>query len=181
MNISKNVWTYLFLQDLSKLAHESGGKLKDAQTAPDENKASIHAAESISCKPIDSLPLSFFQPKRDKMSGLSRKAKRRKMIAEEDKEYNDSRAIDASIRSAKKANRPDKIGVPEKRPTRPTKKKSKSIAKKSKGGSAFESDFGQKSKSSNEGIRARKDDAIKSSKKGGVGGKTKKKGPPKRK
>lgn len=121
-----------------------------------------------------------FQPKRDKFSGLSRKAKRRKIIAEEDKEYNDSQAINASIRSAKKANRPAKIGEPDKKSTRPVKKKSKSTTEKSKGGSVFESDFGQKSKSSNEGIRARKDDAIKSNKKGGSGGggKTKRKGPP---
>lgn len=89
------------------------------------------------------------------------------MIAEEDKEFNDQQAISASIRAAKKASRPDKIGVPEKRPTRPAKK---SKAKKlRKGGSAFESDFGSKT-ASREGIRSRKDDAQKGAKKSGSKG-----------
>ncbi|KAH9480511.1 nucleolar DEAD-box protein required for synthesis of 60S ribosomal subunit [Psilocybe cubensis] len=140
-------------EDLSKLVHENGNKLKAAQKAP----------------------------KRDKMSGLSRKAKRRKLIAEEDKEFNDSKAINASIRSAKKANRPAKIGLPEQKLARPSKKKNKSAAKISKGKGIFESDFGQKFKSTNEGIRAKRDDAIKTSKKIGKGGKLKNKGPHKRK
>lgn len=118
------------------------------------------------------------------MSGLSRKAKRRKMIMEEDKEFNDEKSIQASIRSAKKASRPGKIGEPEKKPTGPAKKKRKTVVKKPRaGGSAFESDFGSKPKV-REGIRARKDDAVKGVKRGGakpgkVGGKTK--GKPRRK
>ena len=112
------------------------------------------------------------------MSGLSRKAKRRKMIMEEDKEFNDQKSINASIRSAKKAGRPCKIGEPEKKSTGPAKKKRRTVVKKPRaGGSAFENDLGSKTKV-REGIRARKDDAIKGAKKGGTktgkaGGKTK--------
>lgn len=117
------------------------------------------------------------------MSGLSRKAKRRKMIMEEDKEFDDNKVIGASIRSAKKANRPGKIGEPEKKPTGPAKKKRKTVSKKPRAGaSAFESDFGSKPKA-HEGIRAKKDDAVKGAKKGGkpskAGGKGK--GKPRRK
>ncbi|GLB36171.1 putative DEAD-domain-containing protein [Lyophyllum shimeji] len=54
-------------------------------------------------------------PKRDKFAGLSRKAKRRKMIMEEDAETGDQKSLNAAIRSAKKSARPPKIGVPEKR------------------------------------------------------------------
>ncbi|KAH9985378.1 DEAD-domain-containing protein [Russula compacta] len=53
------------------------------------------------------------KPKRDKFSGLTRRAKRRKLASEgETKE--DRRATDAAIRSAKKTARPAKIGVPNK-------------------------------------------------------------------
>ena len=109
--------------------------------------------------------------------------KRRKMIAEEDKEMGDQKVINASIRSAKKAARPDKIGAPERKVSRPPKKKAKTVKKPKAGGSAFESDFGQKLKS-REGIRAKKDDAIKGAKKGGskAGNKVKGgKGKPRRK
>lgn len=51
--------------------------------------------------------------KRNKLSGLSRKAKRRKLAVEADKEFGDSKSINAAIRSAKKALRPAKIGLPE--------------------------------------------------------------------
>ncbi|KAF8964183.1 ATP-dependent RNA helicase drs1 [Flammula alnicola] len=131
-------------EDLSKQLHENGGKLNSKKNPVDENK-----------------------PKRDKMSGLSRKAKRRKMIMEEDKEMGDDRSIKAAIRSAKKDARPSKIGIPEKKISGPPKKKHKTSGQKPRvGGSAFESDLGQKSKS-REGIRARKDDAVKQGKKGG--------------
>ncbi|KAF8642276.1 hypothetical protein AX16_009549 [Volvariella volvacea WC 439] len=49
--------------------------------------------------------------KRDKFSGLSRRAKRRKMAQEEDEELGDKRSLNAAIRSAKKAARPTKIGL----------------------------------------------------------------------
>ncbi|KAF4617460.1 hypothetical protein D9613_006091 [Agrocybe pediades] len=134
--------------ELSKLLHENGGKLQATKKAIDENK-----------------------PKRDKMSGLSRRAKRRKMIMEEDKELGDSKVLNASIRAAKKAARPAKIGEPEKKPSRPVKKKQKqkSGSKKPFTGSLFDSELGQKAKatSSREGIRARKDDAVKLGKKAG--------------
>lgn len=51
----------------------------------------------------------LLQPKRDKFSGLSRKAKRRKMTLEEDKEAGDSGVLKAAIRSAKRSSRPSKI------------------------------------------------------------------------
>jgi len=49
------------------------------------------------------------KPKRDKSSGISRKAKRRKMTLEEDKEVGDSGVLKAAIRSAKRSSRPSKI------------------------------------------------------------------------
>ncbi|KAK2461899.1 hypothetical protein APHAL10511_006362 [Amanita phalloides] len=52
--------------------------------------------------------------RRDRLSGLSRKAKRRKMSTEEEKEGGDKRALDAAIRLAKRSNRPAKIGAMEK-------------------------------------------------------------------
>ncbi|KDR82696.1 hypothetical protein GALMADRAFT_238187 [Galerina marginata CBS 339.88] len=131
-------------EDLSKFIHETGGKPSKVTKALDENK-----------------------PKRDKSSGLSRKAKRRKMIMEEDKELGDSKSLNAAIRSAKKAARPPKIGEPERKVSKPSKKKQKSSPKKPRTGSSFESDLGQKSKSSREGIRAKKGDAVKLGKKGG--------------
>lgn len=147
---------------MSKLLHETGGKLKATKKELDENKVcqinTLH-------RQLSDLTL---QPKRDKMSGLSRKAKRRKMIMEEDKEFGDSKSMNASIRAAKKAARPAKIGVPEKKPSRPVKKH-KSTAKKSRTDSVFSSELGQKAKAtpSREGIRAKKDDAVKLGKKGG--------------
>jgi ATP-dependent RNA helicase DDX27 len=60
------------------------------------------------------------QPKRDKYDGLSRRTKRRKMAAEDDKEFNDQAAVAASIRSAKKSNRPRPITEDE--PTKQGKK-----------------------------------------------------------
>ncbi|KAF8158306.1 P-loop containing nucleoside triphosphate hydrolase protein [Crassisporium funariophilum] len=140
-------------QDLSKKLHETGGKV-------DRKK-----------------PVEVEKPKRDKLAGLSRKAKRRKMTMEEDKELGDDKGISAAIRSAKKAARPAKIGVPERKDSKPSKKKRKVSLKDARTGNAFGSDYGQKS-TSREGIRAKKDDAVRLGKKGGnkTGNKTKKKG-----
>ena len=48
--------------------------------------------------------------KHDKFAGLSRKLKRRKMAAEADKEFNDTKVLSSSIRAAKRDQRPKKIG-----------------------------------------------------------------------
>jgi ATP-dependent RNA helicase DDX27 len=66
------------------------------------------------------------QPKRDKHSGLTRKAKRRKLVMEADKVHD--KTMNAAIRSAKKASRPTKIGFLE-----PVKTKQKAVTKRSKG------------------------------------------------
>lgn len=84
---------------------------------------------------------------------------------EEDQELNDSKSINSAIRSAKKAHRPVKIGMPEPKNTKKSKKTRSSLSKKGK--SAFDSDLGSKRKVI-EGVRSKKDDAIRSStKKGG--------------
>jgi ATP-dependent RNA helicase DDX27 len=146
--------TTLSIAEISKQQYEKGfvpssKKGKDKQ-AVDENK-----------------------PKRDKFSGLSRRAKRRKLAMEEDKESGDVGAISASIRSAKKAGRPARIGEPERRaPTKRDKKRDrKSKAKKavrvSRAG--FDQELGHKKGTLNEGVRAKRGDAI-----GGMGKKGKK-------
>ncbi|KAL1737761.1 hypothetical protein HDZ31DRAFT_78905, partial [Schizophyllum fasciatum] len=101
------------------------------------------------------------KPKRDKFSGLSRKAKRRKLANEEDEA--DTKAVDAAIRSAKKAGRPTKIGLPEARPAKSGKSKKKGKPTKVTGsspGGSFDRDLGQKGSKSSEGIRAKKSDAV---------------------
>ena len=107
---------------------------------------------------------TLLQPKRDKFSGLTRRAKRRKLAMEED--AMETGAIRAAVRSAKKAYRPVKIGEKESKPLR--SKASKKQRKKSgaKTGGGFDKDLGQRS--SREGVRAKKGDII--------GGMNKKKG-----
>ncbi|KAH0590710.1 nucleolar DEAD-box protein required for synthesis of 60S ribosomal subunit, variant 2 [Termitomyces sp. 'cryptogamus'] len=96
-------------------------------------------------------------PKRDKFAGLSRRAKRRKMMIEEDAKSGEEKAVDAAIRLAKKSARPAKIGFPQ----RPTKSKSKNKVRKviSNAKEVFDYDlegkFGKR-----EGVRAKKNDAI---------------------
>lgn len=93
------------------------------------------------------------------------------MANEDDEELGDRGAVHASIRSAKKAARPAKIGVPEKRPTKSKGKDRKSGPKKvtARAGGAFDRDFGQKggaaaSPGRREGVRAKKGDTV-----GGMG------------
>ncbi|ESK88904.1 atp-dependent rna helicase [Moniliophthora roreri MCA 2997] len=108
------------------------------------------------------------KPKRDKFSGLSRKAKRRKLAMEED--GGDNRAVNAAIRSAKKAARPAKIGEPERRFERSSskaKKKARAKVTNSRGG-AFDKDFGDNA-SRHEGVRAKQGDAIGGMRKKGKG------------
>ncbi|KAJ7783807.1 DEAD-domain-containing protein [Mycena maculata] len=100
------------------------------------------------------------KPKRDKFSGLTRKAKRRKLAREEDEELGDDGATKAAIRSAKKSARPTKIGVLV--PRKPTKKAARNAHKKvtARTGGAFDRDLGHKGGSSGEGVRSKKGDAV---------------------
>ncbi|KAG6851047.1 hypothetical protein H0H93_002939 [Arthromyces matolae] len=93
------------------------------------------------------------KPKRDKFAGLSRKAKRRKLAIEEDAKTDDSRGINAAIRSAKRSAQPTKIGLPE----RTKKPNTKSRKGKSRG--TFDRDLERKA-GNREGARAQKTDAI---------------------
>ncbi|KAH9946632.1 DEAD-domain-containing protein [Amylocystis lapponica] len=108
------------------------------------------------------------KPKRDKLSGLSRRMKRRKMAMEEDEAAGESGAIRAAVRSAKKAARPARIGEAERRPAQGNKKRERKKEQRTKGkvvaraGGAFENDLGQRAV--REGLRAKKGDAI-----GGMG------------
>ena len=86
--------------------------------------------------------------KRDKLSGLTRRAKRRKLTSEgETKE--DRRATDAAIRSAKKAARPARISVPNEAAQSKTKETSRL------GKAGFSHDQGSRG-SRKEGIRAKR-------------------------
>lgn len=90
---------------------------------------------------------------------------------EEDKELGDNKSVNAAIRSAKKAARPAKIGVPERKVSKPPKKKRKVTARS---GNTFDSDIGQKS-TSREGVRAKKGDTVKLGKTSGKKGKGRRK------
>ncbi len=100
------------------------------------------------------------KPKRDKFSGLTRRAKRRKLASEEET-GEERRSTDAAIRSAKKSARPAKIGVPS---GPPASRNGKSKQKRKRGGSSkvgFNYDRGLKA-SRREGNHAkRKGDAAK--------------------
>ncbi|KAN0065130.1 nucleolar DEAD-box protein required for synthesis of 60S ribosomal subunit [Thecaphora frezii] len=94
---------------------------------------------------------------RDKYAGLSRRRKRSRMMREEmEREAkesgsggrNDSVAIDAAVRAAKKANRPKALGVPEPKVSKTSKKKTTSVkkadkeaGKKAKGNGKVKSSF----------------------------------------
>jgi ATP-dependent RNA helicase DDX27 len=79
------------------------------------------------------------------------------MAMEADKEFGDSKVLNAAIRTAKKAARPEKIGNP---PSKSPTQKSKVTSRRR---SAFEQDLSGK-RGRGEGIRAKKGDAI-----GGMG------------
>ncbi|KAL4069605.1 P-loop containing nucleoside triphosphate hydrolase protein [Scleroderma yunnanense] len=96
--------------------------------------------------------------KRDKYAGLSRKAKRRKMAIEAEKEPGQKGAIDAAIRSAKRQARPGKVGkIQTKNTTLVGQRKTSKVS--SRTGSVFNRDLSAK-KNTREGIRAKKGDAI---------------------
>lgn len=139
---------------MSKQRYESTASSKKPEkkpNAPETNKV-CHDFLSLFGVAHD---VSLSQPKRDKFSGLTRRAKRRKTAMEEDE--TDQHAIGASIRSAKKAMRPKKIGMPEPRPQREKPKKARG-QKKQKNVSSFDRDLGQRPKT--EGIRAKKGDSV---------------------
>ena len=77
------------------------------------------------------------------------------MATEEDEA--DHGAIGASIRNAKKAMRPTKIGMPE-AGAQKTKGKGTRGVPKQKGASSFDRDLGQRPKT--EGLRAKKGDSV---------------------
>jgi len=78
------------------------------------------------------------------------------MATEEDE--TDQRAIGASIRNAKKAMKPAKIGMPEAGPQRAKARKMQGTSKKQKHPSSFDRDLGQRTKT--EGVRAKKGDSV---------------------
>jgi ATP-dependent RNA helicase DDX27 len=120
------------------------------------------------------------KPKRDKFSGLTRRAKRRKLAREADAEFNDTRATDAAVRSAKRAQRPSKIGEP----LKPSKiavgrKKEKKKAGRSKI-RGFDKDLSDRGAGAREGMRAKKGEGVKGLKPKVPKGAGKKKGSGKR-
>ncbi|ORX37774.1 P-loop containing nucleoside triphosphate hydrolase protein [Kockovaella imperatae] len=126
-----------------------------------EKQAAKNAGKPVNSKTEKANPI-----KRGKYDGLSRKAKRRKMIMEDEAPDKD-RGIAAAIRSAKKTARPKKITELDSRPQKT--KKSVSGPKKGKR-SAFDSDKGaQRGGSGHEGMRA-KPVKVNLSKKGKGGG-----------
>jgi len=137
---------------VSKQQYESGkssGKSEKKPSATTETNK-VRRGHPLSQAVNDILLL---QLKRDKFSGLTRRAKRRKMAMEGDE--TDERAIGASIRSAKKAMRPTKIGMLE--PGLEKAKPKKAHGKK-KLNNSFDRDLGQRTKT--EGIRAKKGDSV---------------------
>ena len=145
---------------MSKQQYEAGFDASKKGKAKEPAEAKVRKANTL----IRPRLSAARQPKRDKFAGLSRRAKRRKMAMEEDAE--ETGAIRAAVRSAKKASRPVKIGEPERRPNSTKKDRKKKAARtksvtKPKGG-AFEKDMGQRAP--REGVRAKKGDVI-----GGMG------------
>ncbi|KAJ6604671.1 DEAD-domain-containing protein [Mycena vulgaris] len=131
---------------------------KEKLNAEAVSKQQYEASAIPTKKGKDQAP-STDKPKRDKFSGLTRKAKRRKLAKEEDEEFGDDRAVTAAIRSAKKSARPAKIGIQV--PRQPTKKAGRSSRKKvtARTGGAFDRDLSQKG-GSGEGVRSKKGDAV---------------------
>lgn len=154
--ISKS-FTPFFLAT-SKQQHESGMALaqKGKRKAIDEPKVGLLHHSQLLFEPS-------LQPKRDKFAGLTRKAKRRKMALEADKELGEAGAVNAAIRSAKKAARPAKIGIPDHRnvPVSKRRKTKKGVSRT--GGNTFDRDLSSKA-ARGEGVHAKKGDAI-----GGMG------------
>ena len=155
-----------FQSEKEKTAAKEAGKATYVQSFPDARSAAL-AKEKEKEKP---------KTKHGKYDGLSRRAKRRKMAIEADKEEGSAPVQAAAIRKVKRASRPTKITEPMAKPAAPKSKskKSKSSTGGKKGGSAFDTDG--KSKGSSEGMRAKrvKVNLSKGPKVKGKGGKGKK-------
>ena len=82
---------------------------------------------------------------KDRFAGLSRRQKRLKLMREEDAKENNSREIDASIRAAKRAQRPKELGVNEPKykakPSKPKRRKISTELRSSDKGGAFGRDM----------------------------------------
>ncbi|KZW02520.1 DEAD-domain-containing protein [Exidia glandulosa HHB12029] len=147
-------------------------KQKSAETSKQQYLVGASAASNKTAKATAAAAAKAAEkPKRDKFSGLSRRAKRRKLALEEDAaDRASSNATGAAIRAAKKSQRPPKIGEP--LPKLQIKDKDKRKKKVAKPG--FESDLGARAggkKSAagggaREGARAKRGDKI-----AGMGGK----------
>jgi ATP-dependent RNA helicase DDX27 len=151
--------------EISRKQYEAGFAEGKSVTKEGKND-DVKVSESFAVWSV----LRTCQPKRDKFAGLSRRAKRRKLAREDETEQRDKGAIAASIRSAKKMQRPTKIGLPEARDYKKEKKAGKIVNKKTSSrigrGLGFTKDAGDMTKPSREGARARKGDAIGAPKKG---------------
>ncbi|WFC94874.1 RNA helicase [Malassezia brasiliensis] len=104
---------------------------------------------------------------KDRFAGLSRRQKRLKLMREEDAKENNSREIDASIRAAKRAQRPKELGVNEPKykpkPSKPKRRKISTELRSSDKGGAFGRDMSS--------ARSTKGSASKPNKTSGRGGK----------
>ncbi|WFD42951.1 RNA helicase [Malassezia psittaci] len=82
---------------------------------------------------------------KDRFAGLSRRQKRLKLMREEDAKENNSREIDASIRAAKRAQRPKELGVNapkyQAKPSKPKRRKISTELRSSDKGGAFGRDM----------------------------------------
>ncbi|EJD47739.1 DEAD-domain-containing protein [Auricularia subglabra TFB-10046 SS5] len=149
-------------------------KAKSAETSKQQYLSGT--AESIAAAKAAKIAAAkeAAKPKRDKFSGLTRRAKRRKIAREEDEaDRAGSAATGAAIRAAKKAARPPKIGEPL---PKVAAGKSKEKRQKKKLAKGFEADLsargGKKSAGAGarEGARAKRGDKIGGTGKKGKGG-----------
>ncbi|KAH7104364.1 DEAD-domain-containing protein [Auriculariales sp. MPI-PUGE-AT-0066] len=158
-------------------------KQKSADTSKQQHIAGVDNAASSSTTAKATAKAASEKPKRDNFSGLSRRAKRRKIAIEEDAADRAGRnSNNAAIRAAKKSSRPPKIGEPLAQSK--VGKNAKRAAKKDRAKTrSFDSDMGSRgggggaSGGAREGARAKRGDKIGAmSKKGKPGSKVKVKG-----
>lgn len=137
------------------LEHEAEIFSRPRRTWFQTEKDKARAAATDKQKHAGVPPSDSSKPKREKYAGLSRKAKRRKITLDAEKESGEKGAIDAAIRSAKREARAGKISKIQPR----TGGRKKAIPKiTSRAGSVFAQDLSVKAR--REGIRARKGDKI---------------------
>ncbi|QRV76537.1 DEAD/DEAH box helicase [Ceratobasidium sp. AG-Ba] len=127
---------------ISKQQYQNGFAINDKRITKEKGKAESE------------------KPRRDKFSGLTRRAKRRKLAREADAEFNDTRATEAAVRNAKRAQRPGKIGEPLKPSKLVRDKQDKKKKKKSKM-AGFDRDLGDRGVGAREGMRAKKGEGVK--------------------